>query len=415
MACRIATPAYVYDLAEVRRAHRLLRDGLPVGAGLYYSLKANAHPLVLEESRACGTLPEVCSAGELDSALAAGWAAADVLYGGPGRRDADVARAVRLGVRHFSVDSPVALDQLDRCAAAAGARCSALLRVNDDSPVPGQGLAMTGVPSQFGADAAWILADPAAFAPRHHADVTGLHLYMGTNLATVDDLVRQFAQSARTAARVAAALAPHGARLETLDLGGGFGAPFARAGGSICLDGLAPRLTTLLDEVFPGPGGPRVVFESGRYLTATAGTLYTRVLDVKRSQGRTVVVLESGVNHLGGMSGMRRLPPLSPELIRPGHGTAGDDGCAERDVLVAGPLCTPLDTWSRAATLPPLRVGDVLAVPNVGAYGLNASLVAFLGHPLPGEYVVDGDRGPDTVIHHSRLHLGRVTTEGNLA
>ena len=74
--------------------------------------------------------------------------------------------------------------------------------------------------------------------------------------------------------------------------------------------------------------------------------------------------------------------------------------------LVAGPLCTPLDTWARSAPLSPVRPGDVVAVPNVGAYGLYASLVAFLGHPLPAEVVVDGDR-PGRAPEVSRLVLTR--------
>ena len=52
---------------------------------------------------------------------------------------------------------------------------------------------------------------------------------------------------------------------------------------------------------------------------------------------------------------------------------------------MVGPLCTPLDGLARGLALPELREGDLLAVPNVGAYGLTASLVGFLSHPAPLE------------------------------
>lgn len=400
----IPTPAYVYDLAEVRRNHSALRAALPDGSGLYYSLKANAHPALLRTLRAEGAAPEVCSSGELDAALAAGWPAAEVLYTGPGKRDAEVDAAVRAGVRHFSVDSPHAIEQLDRIAAGHGVRAEYLLRINDDQPVPGQGLAMTGVASQFGADTRWVLAEPARFAGRPHAELTGLHLYMGTNLAQPEALLGQFARSLDTAKTLRAELARHGARIRVLDLGGGFGAPFATAGERIDLTALRPELTELLDRELPGRGsdGTRVVFESGRYLVGTAGVLLTSVLDVKRSHGKDVVTLESGINHLGGMPGLRRLPPLNPHLVA----SSGEERSADVETLVTGPLCTPLDTWSRAAKLPSLHPGDVLAVPNVGAYGLSASLVAFLGHPLPTEAVVDGD-APGRAPELTRVHLTR--------
>lgn len=402
----VGTPAYVYDLAEARRNVRRLWAVLPEGCGLYYSLKANPHPALLRQLREGGAGPEVCSPGELDAALDAGWPAADVLYTGPGKRDVDLAAALRLGVRTFSVDSPTALDQLNKIAAGLGVRVRCLLRVNDDHPTPGQRLAMTGVPSQFGADTDWVLAEPGLFAGRPNASVVGLHLYMGTNLVSADDLVAQFDHSLRTARRLIAALEAEGAGIDVLDLGGGFGAPFARAGIALEFDGLRERLTDLLDDGVPGwrDGHPAIAFESGRYLVGTAGTLITAVLDTKRSHGREIVVLESGINHLGGMSGMRRLPPLVPELFTVGDAPSPED---TTDTTVVGPLCTPLDTWARGIPLPRLAPGDLLAVPNTGAYGLHASVLAFLGHPAPAELAIDGDLPGSPVVHASRLHLTR--------
>ncbi|HTZ45351.1 MAG TPA: type III PLP-dependent enzyme [Jatrophihabitans sp.] len=395
----LPTPAYVYDLDEVRRSHGLLRAALPAASELYFSLKANPHPAVVGTLRELGCRAEVCSPGELAVALEAGAEPADILYTGPGKRDQDLLDAIKAGVTWFSVDSPYGLDQLDAVAGSLGAQVRAILRVNDDSPVPGQSLTMTGVASQFGADAAWVLAEPGRFGPRAHVRPGGLHLYMGSNSDSEATLWRQFEQSIRTAHRLVEAT---GTELELLDLGGGFGAPFARAGVLPVFDELAGRLGTALDEAFAGwrDGSPVVAFESGRYLTATCGSLLTRVLDAKRSQGQQIVVLESGINHLGGMSGLRRVAPIVPDLlVGPGAGepVAG--------TVIAGPLCTPLDSWARAATVPPLAPGDLVVVPNVGAYGLYASLVGFLGHPLPDEVVVAGGQ----VCQRSRIELSRRT------
>ncbi|ANZ39060.1 decarboxylase [Lentzea guizhouensis] len=381
---------YVYDLDEVRRCYGLLRSSLPQPSEIYYSLKANPHPFVVRTLREQGCLAEVCSPGELRVALEAGYDGEQLLYTGPGKRDEDLREAVKEGVTQFSVDSPFGLDQLN----ALGVPVKAIVRINDEQPVPGHGLTMTGVPSQFGADLTWVLREPEAFGSRENVAVVGFHLYMGTNISDEGALLNQFRQAARTARRLAAET---GLGVEVLDLGGGFGAPFARAGQLPVFPGLADGLADLLDETFPGwrSGWPVVAFESGRYLTATCGTLRTRVLDVKRSQERPVLVLESGVNHLGGMSGLRRLPPIVPDVQAPGSPVP--------DTIVAGPLCTPVDTWARAADVAPVSPGDVVSVPNVGAYGLYASLVAFLGHPLADEVVVDGG----VVVDESRLELRR--------
>ena len=50
--------------------------------------------------------------------------------------------------------------------------------------------------------------------------------------------------------------------------------------------------------------------------------------------------------------------------------------------VVVGPLCTPLDLLGTGVPMPDVRQGSVVAIPNVGAYGLSASLVDFLGSSL---------------------------------
>jgi diaminopimelate decarboxylase len=57
----------------------------------------------------------------------------------------------------------------------------------------------------------------------------------------------------------------------------------------------------------------------------------------------------------------------------------------------------------RNAKLSPMASGDLVVVPNIGAYGLTASLLGFLGHPAPIEIICDGD----FVLDASRLTITR--------
>ena len=191
-----------------------------------------------------------------------------------------------------------------------------------------------------------------------------------------------------------------GLDIQLLDLGGGFPAPYASPGTTLELNGLREALEALLGT----GGGPRVVVESGRYLSATSGTLLATVRDIKSTSGGTrFVVLDAGVNHLGGMSALRRLPPVVAVPV-----TSAGDESPERPARLVGPLCTPLDVLNLRAMLPEgLAIGDVVAIPNVGAYGLTASLIGFLSRDLPCEVVVDGGR----LVEATRLNLTRAACE----
>jgi len=383
-------PAYVYDLAEVRRATEALRGRLPAGSRLLYSMKANPHPLIVRQLVDLGCGVEVSSPGELTIALAAGAGPEAIVYTGPGKAAREIDGALDAGVTLFSVDSAHALRTLNRRADALGRSADCLVRVNARAEV-GQGLAMAGGTSQFGVDEELLATEP------EFAAAAGLHYYLGSNVAGEDALIGQLRRAVESAA---AAVDACGLVPRVLDLGGGFPAPYARAGGLPAFPKLRAALTDALDAAFPRwrQGSPAILFEAGRHLTATCGRLFTRVADVKQSGGRPVVVLESGIHHLGGMSGLRRLPPIVPDVLPLDAG-----GEVWPDALVAGPLCSPLDSWARSATMPAVRPGDVVTVPNVGAYGLTASLVLFLGQPPPAEVVVDGDR----VVDRSRLEVLR--------
>lgn len=398
IAAQVGTPAYAYDLAAVRAAQADLRAALPAPAVLYYSLKANPHPSLVSELAGLGCRAEVCSPGEVEAARGAGVDPADILLTGPGKTTEVIGHALSAGVRRFSVDSPHDLAQVGALADLRGVRAECLLRVNADAPVPGMGLTMTGTASQFGADASWVARQPEVFQTSGAARVAGLHLYMGTNLEDEETLLRQFETAAATAARLARLFGP----LTEVDLGGGFGTPYAREGARPTFAALARRLSAVLDKHLPGwrEGQPAISFESGRYLVGDSGVLVCRVVDVKVSKGQTFAVLDAGINHLGGMAGLRRLPPIRP-TVRPFAGRARRS--RKIPTAVVGPLCTPLDTFARGAELPPLSIGQLVSIPNVGAYGLTASLLAFLGHRAPVEAVVDGDE----FVSVSRLGLIR--------
>ncbi len=396
---RFGTPLYVYDLAEIRQSYLDLQELLPKPSKLYYSLKANPHPNVAGELATLGCSAEVSSVGEISAALAAGYAAADILMTGPGKSEADIVFALHQGVTRFSVDSPTDLARVGTIAQNHTTDVFCLLRLNADEPVPGMGLSMTGTASAFGADASWVLSNPELFRESGTATVVGLHLYMGTNISDSFTLLKQFETSIALAAQVREAL---NIPLDEIDLGGGFGMPYARQGVRPLFSDIVSALIDCLDSQLAGwrTQSPQLSFESGRYLVGSCGTLVCRVLDVKSSKGQNFVVLDGGINCLGGMSGLRRVPRIVPDIQATFQQNELIDKCS-----VVGPLCTPLDIWSQGVQLPQLVPGDLVTIPNVGAYGLTASLLAFLGHKPAKEIVID----EENIISVSQLSLNRQT------
>jgi acyl-CoA dehydrogenase len=399
---RYGSPLYRYDLAEVRAAATALRRALPASATLFYSLKANPHPAIVEALRQQGCGAEVSSCGELATARSAGHGPGSIIFTGPGKSIHDVDTAIDSGVQLFSTESVLDLERVVCRSRAAGVDVQCLLRVNSATGSADTGIRMTGKPSQFGFD----VDDAADWAPRAleiaGSALAGLHFFPVSNARSAGSIVAELERSLQTAAYLRQTYA---VPVRWLDLGGGFAAPYAATGDQPDYGDLRDRIDAAIAHQFPtrGDEAPRLAFESGRYLVSAAGQLLASVTDVKRSKGRTFVVLDSGINHLGGMSALGRIMPLATRpLVR---------GAGGEPVTLVGPLCTPSDVLAREVQLGSVAVGDPVVIPNVGAYGLSASLVGFLSHRLPSEVVVDGDR----VVSVSRQVLERLPIDAPVA
>lgn len=380
------SPLFAYDLNAVAERAALLQAELPERSRLYYSFKANPLPSIARELRLAGVRAEVTSEGELMAAQRAGFEEG-IVMGGPGKSERVIRSALQKEVRSFSCESFTDAERISKLAQEAGVEVDVMLRVNP-SQAPDARLAMSGVESQFGFDEALLLAPGAAQKLKLPGlNLCGVHVYFGTQVASVAALAKNTQCALETAERVASAV---GFPCKVVNAGGGFPWPYASDASGPDLSGLREALDSVW-SASPLHDSAQLCFESGRYLSAASGTLLTSVLDVKRAGTKTYVVLDTGIHHLGGMSGLGRIPRSSITLI---NLTADRNDEIVADVV--GPLCSPLDSLARGQKMAAVEVGDVLAVPNVGAYGLTASLLGFLSHETPAEVAYRNDAESET-------------------
>lgn len=407
LARRYGSPLYVYDLDRVTEARRDLFAALPDGVALYYSFKANPHPEIARalrlaengDDRVCRA--EVSSTGELAAAMEAGFEPADVLYTGPGKTGHELATAISAGVRVFSVESLSDLRHVGTVATAHGVTVDCLLRVNSASASASTSIRMTGTPSQFGLDSETLPEILPELRDVSGTRLAGMHLFSLSNSQDEASLVAEFQHTISVAADLHRRL---GLPVRLLDIGGGFAAPYLVPGDRPRYPNLRAALSATLDEHFPDwrTGTPEIACESGRHLVGDGGQLVCTVVNVKESRGQRFVILDAGINILGGMSGLGRLLPVTVGFDEDAMADDVDLGRWETASL-AGPLCTPGDLLGRGVKAPVLAPGDVVTVPNAGAYGVTASLLMFLGRPAPVEVVLRGDE----VVSASRIEFHR--------
>ncbi len=400
LAARYGTPLFVYDTEVLDRKWTLLRTALPPEFAIAYSVKANPNREILRYFLAKGAALEVASAGELLQALAAGCAPEQIIFAGPGKTEGELELALARGIGEIHVESTLEARRIIAIAVKLGVRARTALRVNPAAEAQGGAMRMGGKPAPFGVDEESLDEVLDLLASDPASEFLGLHLFAGTQILDHTVLLRQYRHGLEIARRVGRRI---GARLSTVDFGGGLGIPYFGNESELDMNKLREELQGLMSEIEGDPllAGTRFLVEPGRYLVGEAGVYLARINDIKVSRGKTFYILDGGMNHHLAASGnlgqvIKRNFPMGV-VNRLGQRPT-------QTVDVVGPLCTPLDTLARDVTLARAEVGDVIGVFQSGAYGLTASPLGFLSHPTPAEVLVD--RGAARLIRPRGTWVG---------
>ncbi|WP_118181147.1 pyridoxal-dependent decarboxylase, exosortase A system-associated [Paraburkholderia phosphatilytica] len=374
------TPFFAYGRSAIEARVRLLRDTLPAGTQLHYSVKANPMPAVVQLLAGCVDGFDVASAAEMALALDTGVSPQQVGFAGPGKSLQDLRRAVAAGVP-IHVESVTQLRHVAALGWELGVRPGIAIRVNPDFSPGRSGMRMGGSAGPFGVDAAQV---PALLDAVVAQDLTlaGFHVFWGSQCLHAPTIIEAQEQSLAMITRLCAGLA--GAP-GFINFGGGFGIPYFPGERALDLHAVGTAMHAWHARLREQLPGTQAVIELGRYLTGEAGIYVCRVIDRKISGGQTFLVTDGGMHHHLAASGnfgqvLRRNYPVVLAQRTHSHRL---ERCS-----VVGCLCTPLDRIAHDVMLPVAEIGDFVVVLQSGAYGRSASPGDFLGHPPPVEMLV---------------------------
>jgi diaminopimelate decarboxylase len=360
------TPLFVYDERHLRARCRDYARFLGGPERVAYASKAFLCRAMARLVDLEGLALDVSTAGELHTALLAGFPALRLIFHGNNKSYAELRRALEVGVGRIVVDSFDELVRLDGLGERGLGPARVLVRLNPGIDAATHAHLATGTDdSKFGLsiesgaalDACrWVHESP-------HMELLGLHAHVGSQL---DDPAAHDAACRAVAGFAARLGAELGATVGELNLGGGLGVRY-RSGDraptlNVFASGLRAAAEGACDEAGLQPR-PRIVVEPGRSIAATAGVTLYRVGTIKEIPGvRTYVAVD------GGMSD--NLRPVAYGARYEAFLPAAAAARRPLEVAVAGKHCEQGDVIVPSARLPEtVAVGDVLCTPVTGAYG----------------------------------------------
>jgi ornithine decarboxylase len=356
------TPLFVIDHAALRKSYATFRKYLP-RVQAYYAVKANPDPAIVKTLFEVGASFDVASFPEfmivhelvkdLPDKKRQDWIWDKIIYANPIKAN-ETLRQLDGYKPLVTYDNVEEIKKIKRHAPHAGLA----LRLK----VPNTG-AMVELSSKFGA-ASGEAVDLILAGEKEGLVVEGLSFHVGSQTTNFENYVAAL----NLAANVYKEAKDRGyTRMNLLDIGGGFPAPYDDSVRPF--RELARILRRELDRLFPKE--IQILAEPGRYLVATAGYAISTIIGKAVRDGKLCYYVDDGVYHT--FSGVIfDHCQYHLQAFRKGPTQV----CS-----VFGPTCDALDVISMTEQLPEnLKLGDLLYSRNIGAYS-HASSTSFNGFP----------------------------------
>lgn len=378
LAKEFGTPLYVYSKRALTEAYQAYDKACVDSKGnrrarVHYAMKANSNLAVIDCFKKLGAGFDLVSGGELARALKIGADPKSLVFAGVGKSGAEIAQALKAGVKCINVESIAELHKINRVAIELNCRAPISLRVNPDVDAQTHPYISTGLKgNKFGIAYHEVLKTYREAALLSQIDVVGIDCHIGSQITTT----APYLDALDKVLDLVAQLKKEGIQIHHLDLGGGLGISY----GAETPPDITDFTNTLLNQVTErGFGHLDIVLEPGRSLVGNAGVLLTQVEYLKPGAEKNFCIVDAAMTEL-----------MRPALYEAYHGIVPVQTKTAKSSTydIVGPVCESGDWLGKDRTLA-VEEGDVLAILSAGAYGF-VMASNYNTRPKPAEIMVDG-------------------------
>lgn len=376
VAKEFGSPLYVYDADQIVANYHQLKNAFSgVDVHLKYACKALTNISILKLLKKEGAGLDTVSLEEARTGIKAGYEPSEILFTPNCIGFDEIRQAVELGLI-INIDE---LSTLERFGSEYGGKVPCCIRLNPHIMAGGNSHISVGhIDSKFGISI-YQVPHIKRIVENYGIKVNGLHMHTGSDILDADVFLR--------GAKLLYEAANSFPELEFMDFGSGFKVKYREGDVTADVEKIGAEIVASFKEFCKSYGRDlQLWFEPGKFLVSNAGFLLVDVNVVKQTTSTVFAGVNSGQNHL-----------LRPMMYGAYHhivNISNPEG-TDRIYSIVGYICES-DTFGFDRRLNEVRVGDILAIHNAGAYGFSMSS-NYNSRPRPAE----------VMIYNKKAHLIR--------
>lgn len=370
------TPVYIYDANKIVENYHTLKNAFK-GANVHlkYACKALTNINILKLLRKEGAGLDTVSIQEAQIGIKAGYKPEEILFTPNSVGFDEIEKAVKLGLE-INIDE---LSILEQFGSKYGSTIPCCIRLNPHIMAGGNSHISVGhIDSKFGISI-YQVPHIKRIVSNYGIKVNGLHMHTGSDILDAEVFLR--------GANLLYQAAKEFEDLEFMDFGSGFKVKYKEGDVTTDINAIGQEIVESFNKFCKEYGRElQLWFEPGKYLVSNSGYLCADVNVVKQTTSTVFAGVDSGQNHL--------IRPMMYDAYHQITNVSNPNG-KERIYSVVGYICES-DTFGYDRKLNEVRVGDILAISNAGAYGFSMS-----------SNYNSRFRPPEVMVYEGKAHLIR--------
>ena len=373
MAKKFGTPFYCYSYSKLKEnVNKFKKNFKSFSPLICFAVKSNTNVNLIREIKKFGLGADVVSLGELMIALKAGINPNKIVFSGVGKTSAELNFAINKKILLINAESLSEIMEINRIAKLKKEKVRVGVRLNPNTDAKTLNQISTGKKeNKFGVNKNTFYKIVDFCESSKNVDLKCLSVHIGSQILDHKPYEKMLKA-------VSSILDKTNHQFEYIDLGGGMGINYSEKNKILNYKKYNAAIKNFLKK-----HKVKIIFEPGRSLIGNTGTLISKVIYIKDSGRKKFIILDAAMNDL-----------MRPALYGAFHRTLPvmrSNKISNKTYEFVGPICESTDKFITLNKFQKLEEKDLIAICDVGAYGMSLSSNYNL-RPKPVELLIKGSK-----------------------
>ena len=355
IAKKYGTPSYVYSYNQLKKNiigfEKNFKSFSPL---ICFAVKSNTNVNLIKEIRKFGLGADVVSAGELMMALKAGINPKKIVFSGVGKTSKEIAYAIEKKILLINAESHSEINEIDRIAKIKKKKVNIGIRLNPNTDAKTLSQISTGKKeNKFGVNSKTFVELVKFCKKSNNIVLKCLSVHIGSQILDHKPYEKMLNILSKILNKIKY-------NFEYIDLGGGMGISYNNSDNKLNF-----KKYNIAIKKFLKKHQSKIIFEPGRSIIGNTGILLTKVVYIKNSERKNFIVLDSAMNDLIRPALYGAKHKILPFLKKRKN--------SNKIYEFVGPICETTDKFSTLKKFQELKEKDLIAICDVGAYGMSLS------------------------------------------